>query len=156
MPDMGTLEHAVWIQAAPDTVWPVYVDPLRLPDWQTGSPVIEDVRGSGDVRGSTYISRRGPGAATTTVLEADRPRRLVTETDAYLGLRFTVVSTLEALDGGTRLRLRVDTHWPRGLGLIGRLVELAVLSRREAVKELDQLKLLVESQSSGPDGSASP
>jgi uncharacterized protein YndB with AHSA1/START domain len=136
---VGTLEHAVWIQAPPDAVWSVYADPSRIPEWQTGSPVIEDVRGS------TYVSRRGLGAATTTVLEAERPRRLVTETRAYLGLRFTVVSTLEARDDGTRLRLRVDTHWPRGLGLLGRLVELAVLNRREAEKELGQLKALVES-----------
>ena len=63
---MGTLEHAVCIQAPPDAVWSVYVDPSRIPDWQTGSPVIEDVRGSGGAPGSTYISRRGPGAATTT------------------------------------------------------------------------------------------
>jgi uncharacterized protein YndB with AHSA1/START domain len=150
---VGTLEHAVWIQAPPDAVWSVYVDPSRIPDWQTGSPVIEDVRGSGGAPGSTYISRRGPGAATTTVLEAERPRRLVTETHAYLGLRFTVVSTLEALEGGTRLRLRVETHWPRGLGLLGKLVELAVLGGREAEKELGRLKALVESRSPGPDES---
>ena len=149
---MGDLEHSVWIQAPADEVWRIYVDPRRIPDWQTGSPVIEDVTGSGDAPGSTYVSRRGPGRATTTVLEAERPRRLVTGTDAYLGLRFTVVSTLEALDDGTRLDLRVQTRWPRGLGLVGRLVEAAVLSRREAAKELGRLKALVESRAPGPHG----
>jgi uncharacterized protein YndB with AHSA1/START domain len=141
---MGVLEHSVWIEAQPEEVWRIYVDPSRIPEWQTGSPVIEDVRGPGDEPGATYTSRRGPGAARTTVLEAERPRRLVTTTEAYLGLRFDLASRLQPEANGTRLDLRVETHWPRGLGLLGRLVELIVLSDREATKELAGLKALVE------------
>jgi len=134
----------------PEEVWRVYVDPSRIPEWQTGSPVIEDVRGAGDRPGTTYTSKRGPGVAQTTVLEAERPRRLVTRTQAYLGLQFDVVSQLEPEADGTRLELRAETHWPRGLGLLGKLVELAVLSRHEGEKELANLKELVEREADVP------
>ena len=79
---MGVLEHSVWIKAAPEQVWRTYVDPTRVPDWQTGKPVIGDVRGGPGQPGSTYVSRRGPLTARTTVLAADVPRVLVTWTDA--------------------------------------------------------------------------
>lgn len=141
---MGVLEQSVWIHADPERVWSVYVDPMRIPDWQTGSPVIEDVHGAADAPGSTYVSRRSPGKARTTVVAAERPRRLVTRTDAYFGLRFDVVSRLQAEGDGTRLDLHVETHWPRGLGLLGRLLEGVFLSAREGRKELANLKSLVE------------
>jgi uncharacterized protein YndB with AHSA1/START domain len=142
----------VLIEAQPDRVWGVYVDPLRIPEWQTGSPVIEEVRGAGGVVGSTYVSRRGPGAASTTVIEADRPHRLVTATDAYLGLRLKVASRIEGTAEGTRIELQVETHWPRGLRVLGRLIEFAILSRREAGKELANLKALVEREAKAGSG----
>ena len=143
---MGVLEQSVWISARPEQVWPVYADPRRIPEWQTGSPVILDVQGMGGTAGSTYVSRRRPGSASTVVMEAEQPRRLVTRTQAYLGLRFDVISRLEAEADGTRLSLRAETRWPRGLGLLGRLVELAILNSREAERELTNLKTLVESE----------
>lgn len=147
---MGVLEHSVWIAAPQQAVWRVYVDPSRIPDWQTGSPVIVDARGPGDRPGSTYGSKRSPGTARTAVLAADAPNRLVTRTDAYLGLRFDVESLLRTESGGTRLDLRTVTRWPRGLGLVGRLVEYAVLNRNEGNKELANLKDLVEREARGP------
>ena len=42
---MGEREYSVWIKAGPEQVWQVYVDPRRIPDWQTGRPVIGDVQG---------------------------------------------------------------------------------------------------------------
>jgi uncharacterized protein YndB with AHSA1/START domain len=142
---MGAVDYSVWIQASPEEVWRVYVDPSRIPEWQTGSPVIEDVHGPGDQRGSTYVSRRSPGAALTTVMDVDKPKRLVTRTKAYFGLRFDVTSSLTAQAGGTLLELRAETCWPRGLGLLGKLVEAAILSPQEGRKELARLKALIES-----------
>ena len=143
---MGVLEHSVWISARPEQVWLVYTDPRRIPDWQTGSPVILDVQGTGATAGSTYVSRRRPGSACTTVVEAEQPRRLVTRTQAYLGVRFDVISWLEAEADGTRLSLRAETRWPRGLGLLGMLVERVILNPREAERELRNLKTLVEGE----------
>ena len=113
---MGVLENSIWIQAAPEQVWRTYVDPTRIPDWQTGKPVIEDVEGAPGEPGSTYVSRRGPLAARTTVLTAEVPRELVTWTDAYFGLQFEVTSRLNGRSGGTDLQLRVATAWRRGFG----------------------------------------
>ena len=141
---MREREYSVAIYAEPEQVWPTYVDPRRIPEWQTGKPVIVDVRGDGAGPGSTYVSRRGRFAARTRVLVAERPRRIVTGTEAYLGLRLRVSSTLSGLPGGTRLDLRVQTQWPPGLRLLGRLVERVILDPREASKELRNLKALVE------------
>ena len=141
---MGVIEYSVWIDAAPEQVWRTYVDPTRIPDWQTGKPVIADVQGAPGEPGSTYVSKRGPLAARTTVLTADVPRELVTWTDAYFGLKFEVTSRLSGRSGGTDLQLRVATHWRRGFGPVGKIVELVILSPREARKELALLKTLVE------------
>jgi len=141
---MHEREYSVVIDAEPEQVWRAYVDPRRIPEWQTGKPVIVDVRGDGDQPGATYVSRRGRLAARTTVLVAQPPRHLVTGTEAYLGLRLRVSSTLSAVSGGTRLDLRVQTQWPPGLRLLGRLVERAILDPREAGTELRNFKALVE------------
>ena len=37
---MGVLEYSIMINAAPELVWRAYADPSRMPDWQTGKPVI--------------------------------------------------------------------------------------------------------------------
>ena len=143
------LEYSVWIEAAPELVWRTYVDPTRIPEWQTGRPVIGDVKGESGVSGSSYVSRRGRLAARTTVLTADAPRELVTRTDAYLGLRFVVASRLSERAGGTDLQLRVTTQWRRGFAPIARIVERAILSPAEAQKELDNFTALVERETSG-------
>lgn len=141
---MGTIEHAAWIRARPAAVWVVYADPRRIPQWQTGSPVVEVVHGDGTSPGSSYTSRRGRLASRTVVLDSRPPHLLVTETEASLGLHFTLESALTQEGDGTRLELRVRTRWPRGLGLLGRVVERAMLSGSEATKELDRLRALVE------------
>ena len=145
---MGVLEYSVWIKAAPEQVWGTYVDPSRIPDWQTGRPVVEDIRGVPGEPSSTYVSRRGRLTARTMVLTADVPRELVTRTDAYFGLQFEVTSRLSSRAGGTDLQIRAATHWRRPLGPVAKIVELAILSPREAHKELATLKALVEREHS--------
>lgn len=141
---MRERQFSVWIDAEPEQVWRTYVAPGRIPEWQTGRPVIVDVRGEAGQPGSTYVSRRGRLAARTTVLLAEPHDRLVTGTEAYLGLRLRVSSTLLATAGGTRLDLRVQTRWPPGLRILGRLVERAIVDPREGSRELGNLKALVE------------
>ena len=139
-------EHLFWvrIEAPPARVWHTYADPRRIPEWQTGRPVVEDVHGSPGEPGSTYVSRRGRFAARTTVLAATFPVFLATRTDAYLGLRLELTSRLVDRDGGTDLELTAVTHWPRGRRLVGRMVDRAILSPREAEKELANLRSVVE------------
>jgi hypothetical protein len=145
---MGVFEYSVWIKAAPEKVWGTYVDPARVADWQTGKPVVADIQGAPGEVGSTYVSRRGPLAARTTVLTAEVPRELVTRTDAYFGLQFEVISRLSGRSGGTDLQICAATHWRHRLGPVAKIVELAVLSPREARKELVSLKALIERETS--------
>jgi uncharacterized protein YndB with AHSA1/START domain len=93
---VGAVDYVIWIDAPPDQVWRVYVDPSRIPEWQTGCPVIEEMRGAAGQLGSSYVARRRPGAAHTTVIDVDKPRLLMTRSQAYFGLRFDVTSSLTA------------------------------------------------------------
>jgi uncharacterized protein YndB with AHSA1/START domain len=146
---MGELAYAIWIDAAPDLVWRVYVDPRRVPEWQTGRPVIEDVHGDAGEVGSTYVSRRGRLVARTTVVASEAPTRLVTRTDASFGLVLEVTSRLVERAGGTDLRLAVETRWRSRHPLVQKVVERAILSRGEARKELTNLKTIVERGAGG-------
>ena len=142
---MGVREYSVWIKAAPEQVWRVYVDPTRIPEWQTGKPVIGDVQGApGRARLDVRLEARPPLRADDGADRRDAPHELVTRTDAYLGLQLEVTSRLSGRSDGTDLELRVVTHWRRGLGLVAKVVELAILNPREARKELAHLKTLVE------------
>ena len=146
---MGELAYAVWINAAPERVWRAYVDPNRIPEWQTGKPVIGDVHGGPGELGSTYASRRGPLVAQTTVTASDNATRLVTRTDAYFGLELVVTSRLTERAGGTDLELTVETHWRSRRRLVEKVVERAILSRREARKEPTNLKTIIEREAGG-------
>ena len=146
---MGVLEYSIMINAAPELVWRAYADPSRIPDWQTGKPVITDVQGEPGAPGSRYVSRRGRLAARTTVLTAEAPREMVTRTDAYLGLQVEVRSRLSEKSGRTELRLRAETHWERRHFLVAGTLERVILGPAQARKELDKLKALVERESAG-------
>jgi uncharacterized protein YndB with AHSA1/START domain len=141
---MGEHAYAAWIDAAPELVWRAYVDPTRIPEWQTGKPVIEDVHGGPGELGSTYVSRRGRLVARTEVVACDKPSRLVTRTEAYFGLELHITSRLAQRAGGTDLELTVETHWSSQHRLVQKVVERAILSRREARKELTNLKTIIE------------
>jgi hypothetical protein len=76
---------------------------------------------------------------------ANRQSSGASRTEAYLGLSFDLTTNFLPEKGGTRLQLQAQTHWPKGLGLVGRLVEFAFLNGREANRELERLKVLLES-----------
>lgn len=141
---MATHRHSVWIDAAPDQVWEIFTDLDRIPEWQTGEPVVFEATGRGDVAGTTYAVRRGPAVAHTTILECVRPYRYRSRSAAYLGMSFELVVYLVPQRDGTRVELEAQTHWPIGMRHIGRLVEAVVLSGHEAHREMERLKLLVE------------
>lgn len=146
---MGELAYAVWVAAAPERVWRVYVEPRRIPEWQTGRPVIEDEQGGAGEVGSTYVSRRGRLVARTTVVASAAPTRLVTRTDAYFGLTLEVTSRLSERAGGTDLELTVETRWRSRHPLVQKVIERAILSGSEARKELTNLKTIIEREAAG-------
>jgi uncharacterized protein YndB with AHSA1/START domain len=143
---LATHRYSIWIDAAPELVWEIFTDLDRIPEWQTGGPVVVEASGRGDVAGTTYAVRRGPGIARAMVLEAVRPFEYRSRTSAQLGLVFETIAHLVPEANGTRLELEAQTHWPLGMRLLGRLVEAVVLSGHEGHREMKQLKLLVESR----------
>jgi uncharacterized protein YndB with AHSA1/START domain len=143
---VGTLRYSIWIDAPALAVWTLWTDLARIPEWQTGSPKVVEATGPGDAAGTRYTVRRGPTSSRTTVVHTDAPRRYESRTQALLGLTFSMAADLVAEGRGTRLSLEARTHWPRGLGMLGRAVEAAVLSPQEATRELAAFKALVEGQ----------
>jgi len=141
---MGVLRYSMWIDASPISVWNVFTDLDRIPDWQTGAPRVVDKAGPGDAVGTHYTVRRGPMSSQTTVTVAERPGRYESRTKALLGLQIDLVADLVTRRGGTRLSLEARTAWPRGLRLLGRALEFVLLSPREANRELANLKAVVE------------
>lgn len=147
---MGAHGYSISIDASPDAVWKTFTDLDRIPEWQTGHPVVSEASGPGDIVGTTYLVRRGPGVSRTVVVEATSPHRYRSRTEAYLGLSFEMVAHLIPENEGTRLELTARTQWPWHLRLLGRLIEAVLLSGHEASRELKQLKLLVEGSRSSP------
>jgi uncharacterized protein YndB with AHSA1/START domain len=141
---MGSLTVSVWIKATPEQVWRIYVDPSRIPDWQTGKPVVSRVDGLPGVVGATYLSRRGRLSATTLVVSAESPGELVTRTDTSFGLQLDVSSRLVEHAGGTELRIDAEARWRPMLRPVAKVAELAILNPRQARLELANLKSLVE------------
>jgi hypothetical protein len=146
---VGVLRYSIVIDALPSVVWRLWADIDRIPEWQTGSPRIGDVSGPGHQVGTVYTVRRGPLTSRTTVVIADPPSRYGSYTDALLGLQLSLAADMIPEGQGTRVSIEATTRWPRGLGLFGRAVEAALLSEREALRELAQFKALVERESGG-------
>ncbi len=143
---MSQHSYSIWIGASPTEVWNVYTDLNRLPGWQTGNPRVVDATGPGDRVGATYAVKRGPASARTEVITADVAATHVTRTEAYFGLRFELTTRFVPRAGGTELQLRLDAHWPRGFGLLGKAVEFVIFNSREGSLELRNLKSLVEKE----------
>ena len=104
--------------------------------------MVTDASGRGDAVGTTYAVRRGPAVAHTKVLKAAPQSRYQSKTDAYLGLRFEFLARLVPEKGGTRLELEAHTHWPRGMKLLGRVIQTVVFSAHEGRREMEQQKCL--------------
>jgi hypothetical protein len=142
---MGAVDYSVWIRALPEDVWRVYVDPSRIPQWQTGSPLIEEVHGPADQPGQHLRLTAKPRRCAHYCQEG---RQAQPPDDDDRGL-FRVAIRRQVLahtSGGRHLAGAAGRDaWPKRLGLLGKLVEAAILSPREGQKELGRLKALIES-----------
>lgn len=134
----------MWIDASPIAVWNVFTNLDRIPVWQTGAPRVADATGPGDSVGTHYKVRRGPTSSRTTVTVAELPSRYASCTSALLGLQIDLAADLIPQGAGTQLSLEARTQWPRGLRLLGRVVEFVLLKPRDANRELGNLKAIVE------------
>jgi uncharacterized protein YndB with AHSA1/START domain len=145
-----TLRTEVELDAPPEKVWEVVVDPHRLEQWVTTHSAL----GAGAPReleqGSSFEQKLRLGGrpfkVTWTVTDCERPRNVSWSGDGPAGSRARVRYTLEPLDGG-RTRFGYENEFELPGGPLGRLAGRAVgdrLARREAERSLANLKALVE------------
>jgi uncharacterized protein YndB with AHSA1/START domain len=106
---MGRYTFTVDINAPRDQVFDLWTNLERAPEWIEGMAGVSDVSGPVDQAGTTYVTRFGSWAkSTTTVVEAERPKRFVTKFGNWL-LRGENAATFEERDGGTRLSQMFQT-----------------------------------------------
>jgi uncharacterized protein YndB with AHSA1/START domain len=148
---MTRLKREIEIAASPDRVYDVLADPSCLGDWVTIQEELEEAP-TGDLRAGHKLRQRMKVAGQRfrlhwTVVEAERPSRIVWEGNGPMGTHAKAVYELSANgDGATRFSYLNEYELPGGIAgrIAGRAVQAA--SGREADKTLKRLKALVEAR----------
>ncbi len=146
---MTKLEREIDIAAPPERVYDVLADPTCLGEWVTIQEELEEAP-EGDLKTGSKLRQRMKVAGqrfrlSWTVVEADRPRRIVWNGQGPMGTKAKAVYELSPDgDGATRFSYLNDYELPGGFAgkLAGRAVQAA--SGREADRTLRRLKALVE------------
>lgn len=107
---MGRHTTTVHVDATPEVVFDLYTNVDRMPEWIGGVTSVTDLTGPLDRAGTTYtVWFGGRTASRTEVLEAERPRRLVTHFGNWV-LRGRNAATFEPDGDGTRLSVVLETE----------------------------------------------
>jgi uncharacterized protein YndB with AHSA1/START domain len=149
---MTQFRREIEIDAPRERVYDVLADPDCLGDWVTIQEELEEAP-EGDLREGSTLRQRMKVAGrrfrlTWTVVEADRPERIIWEGRGPLGSKARAEYELaENGDGRTRFSYLNEYTLPGGAA--GRLAggAIARASRREADRTLKRLRDLVESRS---------
>jgi uncharacterized membrane protein len=146
---MTRVHCTIEIDAPPEQLWDVLMDPRRLPDWVTIHRQLGDVPDRLQ-RGSTFdqtLNLRGaPLHVSWTVVDVDPPRRAVWQGQGPAHSSASIVYELQALgEHGTRFDYTNEFKPPGGsLGAVAGRILVGGLSQREAQRSLERLKQLVE------------
>ncbi len=146
---MTKLEREIDIDAPRERVYDVLTDPRCLGEWVTIQEELEQAP-DGDLSVGDELRQRMKVAGrrfrlSWTVVEADRPSRVVWEGHGPMGSEAKAVYELsENGSGGTRFSYMNEYKLPGGPA--GRLAGRAIVkaSGREADRTLERLKALVE------------
>jgi uncharacterized protein YndB with AHSA1/START domain len=150
---VGHVSTTIDIDAPPEQVWAVAMDPDRLAEWVTIHRKLGEVSDRPLRKGSTLeqlFSLRGAHFRVHwTVTELDDHRRVVWEGEGPVRSRaHTSYELSPDGNGGTRFVYENDFSAPGGpLGAAAARALVGGISRREAEKTLQKLKALVESES---------
>jgi uncharacterized protein YndB with AHSA1/START domain len=140
----------VEIDAPPERVWEVVMDPHRLGEWVTTHNGLGDGAPSPLTKGDSFEQQLKLSGAKFkvrwTVRDLDRPRCVSWTGEGPAGSEAAVRYTLEQLDG-ERTRFGYHNRFELPGGALGRLAGRAVgdrVSRRESERTLENLKRLLE------------
>lgn len=142
------VERSTVIAATPDDIYNVVTDASRLKDWVTIHEDLLDAPSGPLEKGSKLTQQlRLAGRCFTvrwTVVESDRPRRVVWKARGPLRSKASVTYDLKPDGAGTRFSYTNDYHLPGGpLGkMAGPMV--ARVTRGELEASLEKLRELVE------------
>lgn len=102
--------------ASPDRAFDYRADPASIPEWNSTYPRVESTVGDPGVVGSQFTLVRVNGRLLkTSVVEAERPRRLVTES-VQNGIKLRLTTEFTAVAAGTRVDAAYEYRvpWSRG------------------------------------------
>lgn len=147
---MTKLERSIEIDAPRERVYQVLTDPRCLGEWVTIQEELEEAPEGRDLEEGDTLRQRMKVAGTSfklswTVIEADRPSRVVWEGSGPVGSKARAVYELDDNGrGGTRFSYLNEYAMPGGPA--GRLAGRAIMkaSGGEADRSLERLKELVE------------
>jgi carbon monoxide dehydrogenase subunit G len=147
---LSEVRESVDLDAPPEEVWGVVMDPRRLGQWVTTHEAVEDAPSGPLEEGSSFTQKLklagAPFKVRWTVSEVERPRLARWEGKGPGGSRARVRYALSERDGGTRFDYENDFELPGGiLGRVGARALSAAGSGREARRSLENLKRLLES-----------
>jgi len=147
---MSTVHVKIDIDAPPERVWEVVMDPHRLKDWVTIHRSVRDASDEPLRRGSTMdqvLHMRGVSFHVHwTVVAVSAPNRAEWEGIGPAHSRARILYQVSAgADGGTRFEYTNEFTVPGGrLGSVAGHVFVGGSSEREALNSLSRLKSLLE------------
>jgi uncharacterized protein YndB with AHSA1/START domain len=144
------VREQIEIDAPPEAVWDLAMDPDRLGEWvsahSSASDVPADELDEGDTFQQVLCLGGQPVDVRWTLTRADRPELAEWDADGPKGTGAKVRYRFAQANGGTRFTYENDFELPRGpVKLIAGKIAGAP-ARRAARKSLDKLKRLAESE----------
>jgi len=134
------LERDVHLDAPPQEVYAVVMDPHRLKDWVSIHQGLEDAPEGQLEKGSTLrqtLKLAGrPFEVRWTVTTDRKPKEVIWEGDGPVGSKAGVEYHFEAEDGGTRFRY--VNVWDLPGGVVGKFAGRFVAGSRIPDRELDR------------------
>jgi carbon monoxide dehydrogenase subunit G len=140
---MSEVVTTIQIDASPDEVWDVVMDPTRLQEWVTIHRRLEDH--SEDSMTQVLCLRGVNFHVKWNLAVGDRPHRACWKGKGPARSKAETEYTLTAVDGGTRFEYRNEFKAPLGpLGAVASRALVGGVPEREANASLQKLKGLLE------------
>jgi uncharacterized protein YndB with AHSA1/START domain len=132
------------IPAVPEQVWSVLADPEKYSDWVVGAKEVRKWEGNWPAKGSRFHHTVGVWPLrirdATTVLESERPQRLVLEAKIRPVGFARIAFELSPSERGTRVSMTEEPSAPRVARAARRLFDPAIFARNsEALRRLENL-----------------